>query len=63
MKLATMDHRTQPRRLATPNGRISSAWACTTAMTSGRASKIAAVDEALEIERALVVAHRLPVEA
>ncbi len=46
---------------AMPNGSVSSACACTTAFTSGYFSKIAGMDEALEIERALLVlVRRLP---
>ena len=48
---------------ATPNGRMSSAWACTTDMDVRPRLEDGGVDEALEIERARLVAHRLAVEA
>ena len=48
---------------AMPNGSMSSAWACTTAIDVRPRLVDRRMDEALEIERALLVPHRLAVEA
>ena len=53
-----MNDRQQLYPFGDAEGRVSSAWAWTTAMTSGRAAKIAA----WMIEAAVLLVHRLTIE-